>query len=121
MLRHQVIPYVLPSIVVLLALLTPRSLRAGNICEVKYANQADVKIFRVKYENQADLCVYVADHSNEAKDKDEVWYYVEYANQANAKIFFVKYENQADLKVFFVKYKNQAKWKKSNACRGMFR
>jgi hypothetical protein len=30
---------------------------AGNIYEVKYENQADVKVFRVKYQNQADLCV----------------------------------------------------------------
>lgn len=65
---------------------------AGNVHEVKYANQADVKIFRVKYENQADLCVYVAE-----------------------------YANQADLKVYFVKYQNQAKWKESSRFRGVFK
>ena len=94
---------------------------AGNIAEVKYANQADVKIYRVKYENQADLCVYVAEYSNQAKDKDEVWHYVEYENQASAKIFFVKYENQADVNVYFVKYQNQAKWKTSSRFRGVFK
>jgi hypothetical protein len=94
---------------------------AGNIHEVKYANQADVKVFRVKYENQADLCVYVAEYANQAEGKDEIWHYVEYANQADAKIFFVEYENQSDLKVYFVKYQNQAKWRKSNRFRGIFK
>jgi hypothetical protein len=95
--------------------------RGGNIFEVKYQNQADVKIFRVEYENQADLCVYVAEYANQAKGEDAIWHYVEYANQADAKIFFVEYANQADLKVYFVKYQNQAKWKKSNKFRGMFK
>ena len=68
---------------------------AGNIYDAPYANQADVRIFRVDHENEADLCVYVAKYSNQARDKDEVWHYVEYANQAG--------------------------WKTSNRYRGMFK
>lgn len=42
---------------------------AGNIFEVKYANQADAKIYFVTYANQADVKVYLVKYQNQAKWK----------------------------------------------------
>jgi len=102
----------------LLCVVTVPAGTAGNIYEVDYESQADVKVAIVDYESQADLCVWVAEYESQARDHDEIWYYVKYESQADAKVFRVRYESQADVKVFFVKYESQAGWRRPSPFQG---
>jgi hypothetical protein len=94
-----------------LALLLPFSTFSQKVHLVKFANQADVKIFEVAFENQADLKVFKVEFPNQAEDCSGLWFETDFENQAQWKIFKVDFENQADLKVFYVKFRNQAGWR----------
>lgn len=93
---------------------------AGSIFESKTKSSA-IKICIVNTKTQADLCVYVAKSKMEAKDKDEIWYYVNYKYSADAVIYFVKNKYQADIKVYLVSSKSQAGWRTSNKFRGQLK
>ena len=84
--------------------------QAQTVFSVKYANQAEIKVYVVQYENQADLKVFRVKYLNQAGNNDGKWYFTDYANQCKKKIYFVTYANQADLKIYFVQYENQAGW-----------
>ena len=55
------------------------------------------KVFIVKYARQADRKVFFVDHAHQEKNE-----------QLISPGEMVKYEHQADVKVFIVKYKHQA-------------
>jgi hypothetical protein len=84
---------------------------AQKVHNVKYASNADVKVFVVKYESQADLKVFKVKYESQAGNNDGKWFFTDYESQAKKKIFFVDYESQAELKVFFVDYESQAGWR----------
>ena len=94
-----------------IVLLFPFSTFSQKVHMVKFANQADVKIFEVAFENQADLKVFKVDFPNQGQDCSGLWFETDFENQAQWKIFKVVFENQADLKVFYVKFRNQAGWR----------
>lgn len=97
------------------------NVRAGNIYEVKYDYQADVKVKVVDYDYQADLLVYITDYDYQATGKDQYWFFTKYDYQADTKVYFVDYDYQADVKIFYVKYDYQAKWNNSNKYTGRFK
>ncbi len=89
------------------------NLQAQKVAKVKYASQADIKVFVVDYESQCDLKVFHVDYSSQA-NKDGLWFSVDYESQADYKIFFVDYSSQADLKIYYVDYSSQAGWKNNS-------
>jgi len=90
----------------LFAIIAPNSSEAGKVFVTDYENQADFTAITVKYANEANCKVYRVPYENQAGPGK--WFYVKYENQADTKIHWVKYANQAKLKVFFVKYENEA-------------
>lgn len=84
---------------------------AQTVFPVKFATQANVKVYEVDFETQADLKVFRVDFQNQATDCSGLWFYTHFANQAQWKIFFTDFETQADLKIFYVKFRNQAGWR----------
>lgn len=94
-----------------IVLLLPFFSFSQKVHMLKFANQADVKIFEVAFENQADLKVFKVDFVNQAQYCSGLWFETDFENQAQWKIFKVDFENQADLKVFYVKFRNQAGWR----------
>jgi len=85
-------------------------IHAQRVYEVKYKNQADIKIYVTKYKSQADLKVYKTAYKSRAKGNRGLWYFTNYPARAQKKVYFVPYKSQADLKIFFVPYKSQAGW-----------
>lgn len=94
-----------------LSLLCGSPLFAQTVFPVKFATQADVKVYEVKFETQADLKLFQVDFQNQATNCNGLWFYTDFVNQAQWKIFFTDFETQADLKVFYVKFRNQAGWR----------
>jgi hypothetical protein len=87
------------------------SVSAQPVHSVRYASQADVKVFVAQYVSQADLLVHKVKYRSQASGNDGLWFFTEYGNQASKTIFFVDYPSQADLKVKFVDYPSQAGWR----------
>ena len=101
------------SIIVIGLLLISFGSNAQKVAKVKYASQADIKVYIVDYESQCDLKVFHVDYSSQAS-KDGLWFSVDYESQADFKLFFVDYESQADLKIYYVDYSSQAGWKNNS-------
>lgn len=97
--------------IMVLALMCSSPLFSQMVFPVKFANQADVKVYEVKFETQADLNVFRVDFRNQATDCNGLWFYTDFVNQAQWKIFFTDFYTQADLKIFYVKFRNQAGWR----------
>ncbi|CAM4071410.1 DUF6150 family protein [Gillisia limnaea] len=84
---------------------------AQTVFPVKFATQANVKVYEVDFETQADLKIFRVNFQNQATDCSGIWFYTDFVNQAHWKIFFTNFETQADLKIFYVKFRNQAGWR----------
>jgi hypothetical protein len=97
-------------LIVMAMLLSGLNVTAQKVAKVKYASQADIKVYVVDYESQCDLKVFHMDYASQA-NKDGLWFSVDYESQADYKVFFVDYESQADLKIYYVDYPSQAGWK----------
>lgn len=97
--------------ILILSLMFASPLFSQTVFPVKFATQADVKVYEVNFETQADLKVFQVDFQNQATDCSGLWFYTDFVNQAQWKIFFTDFETQADLKIFYVKFRNQAGWR----------
>ncbi len=84
---------------------------ALTVFPVKFATQANVKVYELDFETQADLKVFRVDFQNQATDCSGLWFYTDFVTQAQWKIFFTDFETQAGLKTFYVKFRNQAGWR----------
>ncbi len=84
---------------------------AQTVFPVKFATQANIKVYEVDFESQADLNVFLVDFQNQATDCIGLWFCTDFVNQAQWKIYFTDFETQADIKIFYVKFRNQAGWR----------
>lgn len=80
---------------------------SGKVFVVKYAYQADIKVYQTNSKFQSDLVVSPTKYSYQAT-KCGLWNFVDYSYQSDFKVYFVKYSYQSDFSVFFTKYSYQA-------------
>lgn len=98
------------GLVVFINLLYSASAAAQSLYVVESFFKADLVIHEVKYANQADVLVYRVKYPYRAKGNTGHWYFTDNMFLTSKSIFFTKYSYRADINVYYVKYSSQSKW-----------
>jgi len=82
---------------------------ATKFFEVKYASQADYKVFIVEHASQADCIIHLVGTESKAKRGSGFWFRSKTQSQADVKIYIVNYQSQADLKIYLTNTPSKVK------------